>query len=175
MAASSLVRYLPRMIKSKDSFRVCELGCGPGLPSIAAASVFMEEKKGNMEVLATDLDPLAVEMVRKAADDQGFGKGVFRCGIFDLESRGELPPADLYVLSDVFETNSIAVHSAYHVAEAVKEGKQVWVFAQADRIQREAFLDELSTLTNQSLRWSSDLDLSKKLWLCDVDELRAIY
>ena len=164
------------------SWTVCELGCGPGLPSLTAA------RFGAMKVIATDVDPFALELVHAAAMEQGLisitsgnpeGDDVatefsrwdeehldqtrFTTRIFDLTSKDNpLPKADLYVLSDVFESSAVAEGAAWHVQTVLsknrsrigttilgdlvpQEGKEppmsrVWVFAQSDRAQRELFL-----------------------------------
>lgn len=168
-AASSIEKLLPSLSISS----ICELGCGPGLPSIVAASI--STKQNSINVIATDLDSFALELVTKAAIDQEITS--LSTKRFDLTSLDELPEADLYVLSDVFETRCVALGSANHVNKALTKGKHVWVFAQSDRVQREAFLEELSRLTNEKLKWSNNLPIESnvKLWLCDVDELNVSY
>ena len=164
------------------SWTVCELGCGPGLPSLTAA------RCGARRVIATDVDEVALDMVRAAAIEQGFiidddcdrdevGSGNapiagrddeerggrddgFVTMKFDLTSRDHpLPMADLYVLSDVFESSSVAEGAAWHVRNVLSNNRgvirgvdpmssssnisRVWVFAQSDRVQRDSFLGKM--------------------------------
>jgi hypothetical protein len=179
------------------SWTVCELGCGPGLPSLAAA------RSGARRVIATDVDDVALCMVRAAAIEQGFivvvddDDDIDRVGDenapriraddegnrrgrrgrrpddafvtmkFDLTSRDTpLPTADLYVLSDVFESSSVAEGAAWHVRNVLSNNRgrtwgddrpmsssspssssgifsRVWVFAQSDRAQRDTFLGRM--------------------------------
>ncbi|GFH60511.1 hypothetical protein CTEN210_16987 [Chaetoceros tenuissimus] len=48
------------------NWKVCELGCGPALPSITLANL------GIKQVIASDLDKVALEMIEKAAEEQGY-------------------------------------------------------------------------------------------------------
>ena len=166
------------------SWRVCELGCGPGLPSLTAAMC------GAKEVIATDKDVCALEMVEASAREQGYLFGdKFRTRQFDLTSRqNELPDADLYILSDVFESHVVAEGAAFHVQSILSKNiknigssksnkRRVWVFAQSDRAQRETFLDMMRQTHDSSLKWSpTDTDLEDiELWLCDLDETAVEY
>jgi hypothetical protein len=114
---------------------MCELGCGPGLPSLTAAAAFWAAGAagdGSLDppdllprlerVVATDADPLALELVRAAAREQGVLGSILTTQIFDLvrdtrddgdddhraAGKNDLPAADLYVLSDVFESAEVA-------------------------------------------------------------------
>jgi hypothetical protein len=168
-AAICLERYL------HQEWTVCEFGCGPGLPSLTAASV------GAKKVYATDLDTFALELVTKAAQDQNLSERVETLP-FDLIN-GELddvPKADLYVLSDVFESASVAKGAARISERVLQQGSRVWVFAQSDRAQREVYLEEMRTiLEDGSLSWSPMDESSSpehvKLWLCDIDETTVKY
>ena len=104
---------------------ICELGCGTGLPSLTAAAA------GIGKVIATDLEPLALALVDAAAYDQGFHHSV-KTQRIDL-CGDELPPADLYLLSYVFESASVAEGAArlLHAPNSC-----IWVFCQTDRAQR---------------------------------------
>jgi predicted nicotinamide N-methyase len=150
------------------SWTICELGCGPGLPSLTAA------RSGASRVIATDVDPIALELVRAAAIKQGMiesGNIVndaterFSTRIFDLTSKDNLlPEADLYILSDVFESSAVAEGAAWHVQTVLSKNRsqinnaqgdftpleekeqstsRVWVFAQSDRAQRDFFLRQM--------------------------------
>jgi hypothetical protein len=130
------------------SWTVCELGCGPGLPSLTAA------RGGARRVIATDVDAVALGMVRAAAMEQGFAVedrdggdngaaaggggedapddeeqrrgGRFVTMRFDLTSRDRpLPRADLYIFSDVFESSSVAEGAAWHVQNVLSDNRRI--------------------------------------------------
>ena len=169
---------------------ICEFGCGPGLPSITAAAA------GAASVIATDVDPLALQLVSKAAQEQNLSS--LTTHPFDLIHSyvDEIPHADLYVFSDVFENGHVAAGTARVVAEILERGRgaSVWVFAQTDRAQRETFLEELRRLLGDpTLSWKEqqadesrgkeclvvphpeELQYDGTLWLCDVDEQKVTY
>lgn len=159
LAASTIQKHL------NPSWTVCEFGCGPGLPSLTAA------KLGAKRVIATDLDEFALKLVEKAAAQQELDNIETRR--FDLTATEDiLPPADLYLLSDVFESGSVARGAAHLTDKAIANGARVWVFAQTDRAQREEYLQELCKLRESNLSWQTidDYNDSQALWLCDVDE-----
>lgn len=144
---------------------MCELGCGPGLPSLAAAAA------GIGRVIATDLEPLALELVSAAAFDQNL---CIETRLIDL-CGDELPQADLYVLADVFESGSVAKGAARLLHATTSS---VWVFCQSDRAQREIFRDELRALLGENdLDWipMQDFDPEKRICLFDVDESGVSY
>jgi predicted nicotinamide N-methyase len=92
---------------------------------------------------------------------------------FDLTDMDEpLPPADLYLLSDVFESGKVARGAAHFTMKALSSGARVWVFAQTDRAQREVYLEEICTIGDANASWTSmdEFQADKALWLCDVDE-----
>ena len=164
LAAAAVKRYLD------PSWVVCELGCGPGLPSLTAA------KQRATRVIATDLDAFALQLVEKAAEAQKLVNIETRQ--FDLtEIDEQLPPADLYLLSDVFESTSVALGAAHLTMKALSSGAYVWVFAQTDRAQREVYLEELRKIGHTNASWTSmdEYEAGKALWLCDVDEGAVSY
>lgn len=163
-AAASFVEVnLPASLRDMT---LCELGCGPGLPSLTAAAAL-----GVVKVITTDLEPLALELVDAAAQDQGL---TVETRVIDL-CGNELPPADLYLMSDVFESGIVAKGAArlLHATNSI-----VWVFCQSDRAQREIFRDELRILCgDDSLDWISmkDYDSSQRLCLFNVEESEVCY
>jgi predicted nicotinamide N-methyase len=160
---------------------ICEFGCGPGLPSLTAA-VCHE----NCHVVATDIDPLALELVRQAAIEQNVSSRV-DTKMFDLVfnvTTSNVPDADIYIFSDVFESAMVATGAALLTDRLLKENNssKIWVFAQSDRAQREHYLNELKhRLLAPSLMWSQSIhppnNLCKKdrLWLCNIDEANVFY
>jgi len=174
-AAASVISKTLHMFEDEIN-TICELGCGPGLPSITAAHVFGKSKK---RVIATDIDQFALDLVSRSAQDQNLIN--VKTEIFDLTSDYLLPEADLYLLSDVFEYHDVAVGSARHTYNAIKKGKRVWTFSQSDRVQREVYLCELRRLfDNKDIMWSNSTpenfeNISDRLLLYDVDELKVHY
>lgn len=174
-------RVASQMIEkhAKHKWRICEFGCGPALPSITAGSKLKRfGRSKQFQILATDLDSFALEMVEAAAKEQDIHLST---QVFDLtwDDPSLIPNADLYIMSDVFETSSIARGAAFIAHSAVEAGANVWVFAQYDRAQREIFLQELKILRNDGkLKWSPEFEACStcdKLWLFDVDENKVQY
>lgn len=167
--------------RSEPTWKVCEFGCGPGLPSIVAAST------GCPLVVATDLDQLGLELVNAAADEQQL-KNVI-CRQLDLTHPPESIVADnndwfqeidLFVMADIFENSEVAKGAAALTKFILQHyrGKQprVWVFAQSDRSQREIYLQSMqeSILTAQWLPLE-DCKNDARLWLVDLDETTVNY
>jgi hypothetical protein len=165
-------------------WKICEFGCGPGLPSLIAASQ-------GCSVLATDLDEFALDLVRTAAEEQGLDVQTLR---FDLiadscddekraiksihERLGDT--IDLIIFSDVFESTDVARGAAILTKHFLNQGSRVWAFAQSDRAQRVAFVEKLNELF--SLEGGETLSFTdapynpkEALWLCDLDETKVIY
>lgn len=164
-AARAAAAFLESHLPSRDLV-VCELGCGPGLPSLTAATLV------STHVIATDLDTLALDLVEGAARDQKLNVRVERvdlCG-------DSLPEADLYVLSDVFESGSVAEGTA-RLLHAKASDKVVWVFCQSDRAQREIFSEALRNLRGDDLDWIplEEYDPSKRLCLFNIEEAGVSY
>ncbi len=169
VAASQIEQHAPHA----QSF--CELGCGPGLPSIAAAKI------GIPHVWATDIDEFALALVRAAAEEQGL---VVKTRTVDLLlTNNNLPDCDWYVLSDVFESAAVARGAARICEELLRKEKAVWVFAQSDRVQREEFLREMKQrLGEDAMEWSpiekgfvAAADSQPNFWLADINETEVNY
>mmetsp|Transcript_2569 Transcript_2569/g.4810 ORF Transcript_2569/g.4810 Transcript_2569/m.4810 type:complete len:243 (+) Transcript_2569:186-914(+) len=172
--------FLEKHVDKK--WRVCELGCGPALPSLTIASL------GLAEVIATDIDLVGLEMAKMAAEQQGFTnfstKRVDLTGSPDEELQSI--NADLFFMSDVFEKSSVARGAASFTKNVLDSGSRVWTFSQSDRAQRDIYLKELQRLgagvygridwrSIGSLSSSSDDILSDRLLLIEVDELEVKY
>lgn len=163
------------------SWVVCEFGCGPGLPSLAAA------KLGATKVYATDLDEFALRLVEQASREQNLWDQVITKR-FDLSDRSNIdqtniPKADLYLFSDVFESSHVALGAA-KVSQFILSNykhSRIWVFAQSDRACREGYLKEMrKCLQSPDLAWIP-LDQyetgegTSRLFLCDLDETQVSY
>ena len=183
---------------SDPLWTVCEFGCGPGLPSIVAASTratckrdddgtATDSHRARARVIATDYDEFALRLVDAAAREQELDS-ILSTQIFDLTcSESELPDADLYVMSDVFECREVAIGAAKQTLRALNLGKRVWIFAQSDRAQREIYRDHLNALLEENGRvaveWTEmasvqdndDCLEQESLVLFDVDETKVEY
>jgi len=172
-ASFALEKYVDR------SWRVCEFGCGPALPSLVMASM------GLPQVIATDLDMVALDMVEKAAKEQGFDNLVTKRVDLTAAPESILAEinADLYIMSDVFENGAVAKGAASYTMKALNSGARVWTFAQSDRAQREIYLKELEKLGAKKygpVAWemndlSSDNISDEMLLLFDLDEVNVSY
>jgi len=174
VAAQCLIQHM------NPQWTVLEAGCGPGLPSLTAASL------GSPRVYATDVEPLALELVEKAGSEQGWQERIetFKLDLTDKANEINMPKSDLYLLSDVFESRQVAEGAAHWVDFILRRfhGSKVWVFAQTDRSQKEIFLQRLQQIRNdKSLKWESyssedfAKDVENQLWLCSIDETKVSY
>lgn len=173
VAALALQKHL-----EKD-WTICELGCGPGLPSLTAA------KLGAKRVYATDLDKFALQLVEKASQEQGL-EDIVSTQQIDLtaaaHSEDSVPNADLYLLSDVFESSHVA-RGAADISRFILSNSptaKIWVFAQSDRACREDYLKEIRlVLKDPSLDWTPldqyDESSKQRIFLCDLDETKVSY
>jgi len=147
---------------------------------------------GACKVIATDLDELALKLVEAAASAQQLNS-ILQTSSFDLTTpipnqqdgghvdctdNNLMPPqADLYILSDVFESSKVARGAAAWTKKLLDDGCQVWVFAQTDRAQREVYLDEIRQIHDSDCQWFTLEQFTTKhgLWLCEVDETTVSY
>lgn len=173
--------FLERHIDAIKQWKVCELGCGPALPSLVMARL------GVPHVIATDLDELALQMVSKAAEDQELDNLTTKC--VDLTGDTAVIKdvnADLYIMSDVFENTPVAKGAARMTMAALESGSKVWAFAQSDRAQRDIFLNELKDLGAEDytnlMQWEKCEDYLTQQQLCDrslilfdLDEITVDY
>ena len=135
-ASMPLARLLYRSSESLRRKSVVEIGCGTGLCSLTCASV-------GAKVLATDVDPLALELTAAAASAQALNVDTVA---FDATHAAEpLPCADVLLMSDLFVTEALARAHASRVAEALTSGAyQLIVVVDPARQTRADFLEELS-------------------------------
>lgn len=177
VACLALEQFLMSLDESatRNDLTMCEFGCGPGLPSLMAA------KSGMGHVIATDVDGMALQLVQAAAREQGLE---IETQILDLTDDSlVLPQADLYLFSDVFESNAVARGAANVTKQILSMQQQrnrdmrVWVFCQSDRVQRDMYLRELQQHIITPLKWqdSDELSLDQSLWFCNVDESLVSY
>lgn len=179
-SARTAAFFLERNLDTICDWKVCELGCGPALPSLVMANL------GLREVLASDLDEIALEMVKEAAKDQCCDNLSTKC--VDLTGDPTVIDeigADLYVMSDVFENANVAKGAAGFTMKALQSGAKVWVFAQSDRAQREIYLQELQELEAHEyvhiMDWrkindmEGELPSNHPLILFDLEEIAVDY
>lgn len=112
--------------------RVVELGCGLGLVSLACA-------RAGADVLATDVDDLAVTATRRAAAHAGLTVAAAR---FDVCSDEPLPPADVVVAADLLYEPALATAVAWRAREALAAGACV-VIGDPGRAGRATFTEAL--------------------------------
>ena len=184
-ASVPLARLLARSQSGLEGKRVIELGCGTGVCALASA------RAGATEVLATDIDEVALAMTAAAAAAQNLS--AVRTLVFDAESwETPLPSADVLILSDLFVTNRLARAHGCRVAEALSRGLVVLV-VDPGRSSRASFLAELERRGVHSAGFAhrcDDLELpplpaqegvalgdhagddarKRRLWLLDTDE-----
>jgi predicted nicotinamide N-methyase len=121
-----------------SSCTLLELGTGTGLVSMAAAL-------GGATVLATDYEPLALELTDYAA--RTFHNLEIQCQILDMcDYETPLPPADLVVAADIMYEPKTGVAMAHRAVEALERGSRVIVGDSPDRPGRPAFLAKLKEL-----------------------------
>jgi len=196
---------------NRNKFTICELGCGPGLPSLAvAATAICDTTKTEVKVnvIATDNDEFALDLVNAAAIEQGLDN-ILSTRSYDLicgdDDESWMDDVDLFVMSDVFESNAVAVGAARlthrifsrystnnQTSQLHANDRRFFVFSQTDRVQRDIYVRELRSLFLQSreegqpdvfISSSSPFDWSTPesynpddlLWLCEVDETRVDY
>jgi predicted nicotinamide N-methyase len=96
----ALAREISRV--SLDGLRVVELGCGLAVPSLAAA-------RAGAEVLATDADPVALELAERNARENGLSIETARVEWAAPNALINRGPFDLVLAADVlYERNSVS-------------------------------------------------------------------
>ena len=101
--------------------------------------------RGAAEVLATDIEPVSLELVAAARDAQISehpGLAALRTMRFDVMSPEPLPAVQLLIVSDLFVTSELARAVAGRVAEAVEAGA-VALVVDPGRSSRDAFMRAL--------------------------------
>jgi len=95
-------RGAPAAPAALDGLRVVELGCGLALPSLAAA-------RSGATVLATDVEPEALELVARNAGLNGLSVETLRLDWSEPAVLLSRAPFDLVLASDVlYERHSVA-------------------------------------------------------------------
>lgn len=162
-AAWAVSNYLlsePDLRDNLPSLSILELGTGTGLVSIATAM------GGAKRVLATDYEPLALELTRYAADnlnDSSSGKGsnvpltkIIGTQLLDLCSLEEQPlpiqsqdtdgGIDVVVAADIMYEPKTGIAMAHRAVEALRQNCRVIVGDSPGRPGRPAFLETLRQL-----------------------------
>lgn len=120
---------------------VLELGTGTGLVSLVAAIV------GAKRVLATDYNPLTLEMVQLTIPLQRYRsipKGVIETRLFDVKDSSQpLPETDLLVIADLLYDKELGIAVAKRILEAKRRGLSVIVGDSPNRMGRPFMLEEL--------------------------------
>ena len=111
--------------------RIVEIGCGLGLPSIVAA-------RQGAEVLATDMDPEALELVERNAGENGVHVQTARADWTAPEALVERGPFDLVLAADVLYERASVGHLRSLLPRLAAE---VWL-ADPGRPAAEAFLEQ---------------------------------
>ncbi len=133
-----------------DGLRVVELGCGLGMPSLVAA-------RGGAEVLATDAEAEALELVERNARENGLTVATARIewdAADDLVARG---PFDIVLAADVlYERESVA----RLLSLLPRLGHEVWL-ADPRRPAAAAFLDHVRRDWSVETRVRDDVDVHR--------------
>ena len=119
-AASAVATYCLTHVASAASV-VLELGCGTGLVSLALASL---AQPPTTTVLATDYEPLPLQLLQYAAQQANLTPFVLQTQPFDLtHTTARLPPIapQLVVAADVLYDAATAVALAHRVVEALTQ------------------------------------------------------
>jgi len=96
-----------------------DVGCGVGLSAIVAS------KLGAGRVIASDISPIALELVQASAVENGIDNMEFVQ--FDITSDEPLPEADVVLLGDVLYNKPLGRAVARRVKEASDRGSWVIV------------------------------------------------
>lgn len=116
---------------------VVELGAGTGLCALTAAA------RGAAEALATDLNPLTLELIKAAAAEQALG---VKTSLFDLCGSDALPGAlEVVLAADVCYNARVARALARRCEEVVAAGATAVVADSVD-LARSDFTEELLRL-----------------------------
>ncbi|KAL3927094.1 MAG: hypothetical protein SGBAC_013219, partial [Bacillariaceae sp.] len=194
VAAQALLQYDPSsQMSSSKQWKLCEFGCGPGLPSLAAAHTHHYS-----QVVATDVDEFCLELVGAAAKDQGLEHTV-QTQVLDLTkdpkhvlegnvdaqsaSYSWMKDIDMFIMADIFENAQVAQGAArwtMFLLNNPRHRPRIWVFAQSDRAQREIYLKTLREIYGkeaENLKWLplEECDEKDPLWLVDLDETEVEY
>lgn len=137
VASMALEQYLPTL---PNIHSVVEFGCGPGLPSITAALSIKNKqqqrsskdgKTGNCKVFATDIDTFALNLVKAAAHEQDVSEiletyqyDLAACHNNNVDLYETIPHADLYIMSDVFESKQVAIGAAHVTSMILQRNRQ---------------------------------------------------
>lgn len=160
--ASLILQYNFDLLFNQHIRSICEFGCGPGLPSLTAATLFQKyttrennNKHQQPNVYATDIDSFALDLVKAAAIEQNLNH-IIEAQLYDITTspletttNNNIPDCDLYILCDIFESSYIARQAAITIHHLLLRNKYIWIFCQSDRCQKDAFINELQNLQHK--------------------------
>jgi predicted nicotinamide N-methyase len=120
--------------RSLGGRRVLELGCGLGLPSIAAA-------KAGARVLATDWSADAIRMAAANAERNGAEVETLVCSWTEPGPLVERAPWDLVIASDVLYERRNAAQLLELLPRLVDEAGEIWI-ADPGRVAAGRFVEQ---------------------------------
>ena len=110
-AATTLLRCL-----GERNGAVLELGCGVGLPALAATAA------GAVDVTVSDHSPLSLELVLHAAAAFQPGRKIHTCEVDLRDRQQQLPPHDYLVAADLMYDDDVAFALGRHVRAQRERG-----------------------------------------------------
>ena len=93
----------------------------------------------NPQVLATDISDLTLQLLDRAAEQQGLAAGLELCTLDILDLSNPLPPCDLLLAADCIYNKDLALALASRCAEAWAEGADV-ILADSQGFHRKDFM-----------------------------------
>jgi predicted nicotinamide N-methyase len=135
---------------SLDEVRVVELGCGLAVPSLAAA-------RAGAIVLATDSDPVALELAERNAHANGLRIETARVEWDSPELLLERAPYDLVIAADVlYERQSVGTLLSL-LPKLAPEGR----IADPGRPAAASFMDQAEERWQVETSWSGVVSISR--------------
>ena len=140
VVAAQTMLQLQARLKGKT---ILIVGAGPGVEAQAAAML------GAKSVLATDIHPTTLQLLRYGAQQTGLDK-IIHEQVFDLCSETPLPDCDILVVADVLYSEKLARHVGKRCLEALHRGNCIMV---ADSQRLADFVPQINTHLNKPLTW----------------------
>jgi predicted nicotinamide N-methyase len=147
-AAQMLARFIGANPEKFKSRKVLDLGCGCGIAGIAAA-------KAGAEVIANDIDSVALEMTRRNAAANGVTAALSEGDLL----AGEPPAVDVILVCDLFYERSVSEKLSAWLARAHegRPGRRAAEVLIADASRPFTPTQGVSTLAQE--RFPTDVDL----------------